>query len=73
MVNIPNNDINDGNFHKGEFRPLMDGRQNNYYYGQMRANEYKKFLGDQRVLGNNERDEEHQLDPRIIDTANEIL
>ena len=26
MVNVPSGDLNDGNFHKGEFRPEMNGR-----------------------------------------------
>ena len=31
------------------------------------------MVGPGRVLGNNEREEGQQLDPKIIDTANEIL
>jgi hypothetical protein len=34
----------------------------------MRANEFKKHLGGNRILGNNERDSE--IDPRILETAN---
>ncbi len=37
----------------------------------MRANEFKKHLGMNRVLGNNER--ESEIDPKILDTANAIL
>lgn len=39
---------------------------------QMAANEFKDYQGP-RVKANNERPEEEQLDPRIIDTANFIL
>jgi hypothetical protein len=39
----------------------------------MRGNEYKKNLGSNRIVGNNEREPENQIDPKIIDSANEIL
>lgn len=71
MVNVASGDINDGNMHNGNFLVQPEGRQNGYYYSQMRANEFKKNLGDGRIMGNNERDSE--IDPKIIETANGIL
>ena len=38
-------DPNDGHILNGDFRVQADGRQNGYYYSQMRGNEYKKNLG----------------------------
>ena len=73
MVAVPLNDPNDGNVKQGEFRQQLDGRQNQYYYSQMRNNEYKRFVGKNRVIGNNERELEHQIDPKIIYVANEII
>ncbi|CDW80428.1 UNKNOWN [Stylonychia lemnae] len=71
-VYVPSGDINDGNLMaNGNFRLQAEGRQNGYYYSQMRANEFKKHLGVGRILGNNERQSE--IDPKILDTANAIL
>jgi hypothetical protein len=56
MINVARGDINDGNYIKGNFHLQGEGRQTGYYYNQMRGNEYKHFLGKERVLGNNERE-----------------
>jgi len=68
---IPDNNkgtILDGNFYAADEKSISSG----YYKKQMAANEYKDFIGP-RVKANNERSEQEQLDPRIIDTANLIL
>ena len=71
-VFVPSGDVNDGNLNsQGNFNLQPEGRQNGYYYSQMRANEFKRHLGTHRILGNNER--QSQIDPKIIETANAIL
>ena len=71
-VFVENGDVNDGNLMaNGNFRVQPEGRQNGYYYTQMRANEYKRSLAVGRILGNNER--ESPIDPKILATANSIL
>ena len=68
---IPDNNkgtVLDGNFYAADEKSISSG----YYKKQMAANEYKDFIGP-RVKANNERSEQEQLDPRIIDTANLIL
>lgn len=61
-VFVPSGDINDGNLNaNGLFTLQPEGRQNEYYYSQMRANEFKRHLGMNRILGNNER--ENEIDP----------
>lgn len=69
--NIP--DSNKGSVINGVFFPEENKQVDNAYYKrQMAANEFKDYAGP-RVLANNERPEDEQLDPRIIDTANFIL
>lgn len=68
---IPDN--NKGNIVNGVFYSNDDKAiEGGYYKRQMAANEFKDYIGP-RVLANNERPEDEQLDPRIIDTANFIL
>lgn len=68
---IPDNNkgmILNGDFYTADESSIAGG----YYKRQMAANEFKDYIGP-RVLANNERAEDEQLDPRIIDTANLIL
>jgi len=68
---VPEN--NKGSILNGEFYKADDNvADNGYYKRQMAANEFKDYIGP-RVKANNERPEDEQLDPRIIDTANFIL
>jgi hypothetical protein len=68
---IPDN--NKGMILKGEFYSADESSMaGGYYKRQMAANEFKDYIGP-RVLANNERAEDEQLDPRIIDTSNLIL
>jgi hypothetical protein len=39
----------------------------------MRNNEFKRNMGALRVKGNNEREPGNEIDPMIVDRANEIL
>jgi hypothetical protein len=39
----------------------------------MRGNELKRNLGSNRVLGNNERGEDRQIDPKVVNIANDML
>lgn len=71
VPNIPNE--NKGSIVNGNFYPTDEATVNKgYYKRQMAANEFKNYTGP-RVKANNERPEDEQLDPRIIDTANFIL
>lgn len=68
---IPEN--NKGTILNGNFYPIDESTvTNGYYKRQMAANEFKDYTGP-RAKANNERPEDEQLDPRIIDTANFIL